>query len=49
MRIILTHEQADLDALASLLGAHLLDPEAVAVLPRQRNRNGQAYLHKYKQ
>lgn len=49
MRIILTHEQADLDALASLLGAHLLDPEAFAVLPRQINRNGQAYLHKYKQ
>ena len=29
MHIILTHEQADFDALASLLGAHLLDEDAV--------------------
>ncbi|HOA21668.1 MAG TPA: CBS domain-containing protein [Anaerolineaceae bacterium] len=49
MRIILTHEQADLDALASLLGAHLLDKEAHALLPRQINRNGQAFLHRYQQ
>ena len=34
MRLIMTHEQADLDALASLLGAHLLDPESYALLPR---------------
>lgn len=47
MRLIMTHEQADLDALASLLGAHLLDPECYALLPRQINRNGQAFLRKY--
>jgi len=49
MRVILTHEQADLDALASLLGAHLLDKDAWAVLPRQINRNCQAFLQKYQQ
>ncbi|HNW95285.1 MAG TPA: CBS domain-containing protein [Anaerolineaceae bacterium] len=49
MRVILTHEQADLDALASLLGAHLLDKDAYALLPRQINRNGQAFLQKFQQ
>lgn len=49
MRVILTHEQADLDALASLLGAHLLDKDAYAILPRQINRNGQAFLQKFQQ
>jgi tRNA nucleotidyltransferase (CCA-adding enzyme) len=47
MKVILTHERADLDALASLLGAHLLYSDAYAVLPREVNRNGAAYLHKY--
>ena len=47
MRLIMTHEQADLDALASLLGAHILDPDSYALLPRQFNRNGQAFLRKY--
>ncbi|NLZ26056.1 MAG: polynucleotide adenylyltransferase, partial [Chloroflexi bacterium] len=47
MRLIMTHEQADLDALASLLGAHILSPDAYALLPRQINRNGQAFLRKY--
>ena len=36
MRLILTHEQADFDALASLLGAHLLDEEAIPVLPMRQ-------------
>ena len=35
----MTHEQADFDALASLLGAALLEPAAHAVLPRRMNRN----------
>jgi len=43
----MTHEQADLDALASLLGAHILAPDAYALLPRQINRNGQAFLRKH--
>ncbi|MGI6251681.1 MAG: CBS domain-containing protein [Anaerolineaceae bacterium] len=47
MRIILTHEQADLDAIASLLGAHLLDPESSAVRPYQINRNCNAFLQRY--
>lgn len=39
IEVILTHEHADMDALASLLGAALLYPSAVAVLPREMNRN----------
>ena len=47
MRIILTHEQADFDALASLLGAYLLDETAVPVLPRRMNRNVRAFVTLY--
>ncbi|MFN2146021.1 MAG: CBS domain-containing protein, partial [Anaerolineales bacterium] len=47
MKIILTHEQADFDALASLLGAHLLDEQRVPVLPRRMNRNVRAYITLY--
>lgn len=47
MRIILTHEQADFDALASLLGAYLLDESAVPVLPRRMNRNVRAFVTLY--
>ena len=47
MKIILTHEQADFDALASLLGAHLLDEQSVPVLPRKMNRNVRAFLTLY--
>jgi tRNA nucleotidyltransferase (CCA-adding enzyme) len=47
MRIILTHEQADFDAIASLLAAHLLDEAAIAVLPRKMNRNVRAFLTLY--
>ncbi len=39
MDAILTHENADFDALAALLGAKKVYPEAVAVLPRRLNRN----------
>ncbi|GAB4568855.1 MAG: CBS domain-containing protein [Anaerolineae bacterium] len=39
MRVIVTHEHADMDAVASLLGAHKLHPDAIPVLPRQMNRN----------
>ena len=49
MRIILTHEQADFDALASLLGANLLDEAAVPVLPRRQNRNVRAFVTLYGQ
>ena len=47
MRVILTHEQADFDAVASMLGASLLDDSAVPVLPRRRNRNVNAFITLY--
>jgi tRNA nucleotidyltransferase (CCA-adding enzyme) len=47
MRVILTHEQADFDALASLLGVFLLDETARPVLPRRMNRNVRAFVTLY--
>jgi tRNA nucleotidyltransferase (CCA-adding enzyme) len=47
MHIILTHEQADFDALASLLCASLLYERAIPVLPRRMNRNVHAFLTLY--
>ncbi len=47
MKVILTHEQADMDALASLLGAWLLQPDALPVLPRSINRNGREYIEQF--
>lgn len=47
MQIILTHEQADFDALASLLGAALLSENASAILPRRMNRNVRAFFTLY--
>ena len=47
MDVILTHENADFDAVASLLGASKLFPTAVPVLPRRINRNGQAFISLY--
>jgi tRNA nucleotidyltransferase (CCA-adding enzyme) len=47
MDIILTHERTDFDALASLLGASLLFPNAQPVLPRQMNRNVRDFLALY--
>ncbi len=46
MDIILTHEQADFDALASLLGAYLLD-QSRPVLPRKINRNVRSFIARY--
>jgi len=43
----LTHENADLDALASLAAAKKLYPEACALLPRRLNRNAQDFLTLY--
>lgn len=45
---ILTHEHADFDAVASLYAASLLFPGAIPVLPRQINRNVQAFLALYR-
>jgi len=47
MKIIQTHEQADFDAMASLLGAYLLDEASIPVLPHRVNRNVRAYLNLY--
>ncbi|MBN1177863.1 MAG: CBS domain-containing protein [Anaerolineae bacterium] len=47
MKVILTHENADFDAIASLLGAHKLYPEATPVLPRRVNRNCRDFLLLY--
>jgi len=44
MRIILTHEQADFDAIASLAAAALLDPDSIAILPNKINRNVRSFL-----
>ncbi len=47
MHIILTHEQSDFDALASLLGAHLVDEATIPILPRKLNRNVRAFITLY--
>ncbi|MBM3150736.1 MAG: CBS domain-containing protein [Chloroflexi bacterium] len=47
IRVILTHEQSDFDAVASLLGAYLLDESALPVLPRKLNRNVRAFITIY--
>jgi len=47
MQVILTHENADFDAIASLLAAHKLYPGALPVLPRRVNRNVLAFLALY--
>lgn len=47
MHLVLTHEQADFDAVASLVAARVLDPQALAVLPRRVNRNVRAFLTLY--
>jgi tRNA nucleotidyltransferase (CCA-adding enzyme) len=47
MRYILTHEQADFDALASLFAASLLEEGVVPVLPRRINRNVRSFLTLY--
>lgn len=45
--VILTHENADFDAVAAQLGAALLDPGAVPVLPRRCNRNVRSFVTLY--
>jgi tRNA nucleotidyltransferase (CCA-adding enzyme) len=47
MDVILTHEQADFDALGAMLGAYLMNEKAVAVLPRRMNRNVRSFLTLY--
>jgi len=47
MELILTHENADFDAVASQLAAHKLMPEATPVLPARQNRNVRRFLALY--
>ena len=44
MNVIITHEQADFDALASLLGACITHPDTLPVLPQKTNRNVADFL-----
>jgi tRNA nucleotidyltransferase (CCA-adding enzyme) len=48
LTVIVTHEHTDFDALASMLGAHKLFPEALPVLPRTLNRNLREFLALYR-
>lgn len=48
MKIILTHENADFDALASMLGATKLYPDAIPILPQTINRAVEEFLTLYK-
>lgn len=47
MHIIVTHPNADFDAVASLLGAWRLYPDAVPVLPNTLNRNVRNFVTLY--
>jgi tRNA nucleotidyltransferase (CCA-adding enzyme) len=47
MHLILTHEQADFDALASLFAASHLDEAAIPILPRRINRNVRSFITLY--
>lgn len=47
VKLILTHDNADFDAVASLLAAHKLDPDALPVLPKRVNRNVEEFLTLY--
>jgi tRNA nucleotidyltransferase (CCA-adding enzyme) len=44
LTVILTHDNTDFDALASLLGAAKIYPDALPVLPRRLNRNVRNFL-----
>ena len=48
MKIITTHERADMDALASMYAATLLRPDHQAILPQKLNRNVRDFIAFYK-
>ncbi len=48
MQIIATHKNTDFDALASVIAAKLLYPEAVPILPKSLNPNVKAFLSIHK-
>ena len=47
MHIIATHSNADFDAVASLLGAWHLYPDAIPILPSTLNRNVRDFVTLY--
>ncbi|MDX1522606.1 MAG: DHHA1 domain-containing protein, partial [Anaerolineae bacterium] len=47
MHLIVTHANADFDAVASLLGAWLLHPDATPLLPNTLNRNVRDFITLY--
>jgi tRNA nucleotidyltransferase (CCA-adding enzyme) len=47
LKLILTHDNADFDAVASMLAAHKLDIEARPVLPHRINRNVEHFINLY--
>src|SRR5690606_40613609 len=47
MLLILTHENADFDAVASQVAAHKLYPGGIPLLPRRVNRNVKQFLSLY--
>ncbi|MCA9976726.1 MAG: hypothetical protein KC413_13280, partial [Anaerolineales bacterium] len=47
MLLILTHENADFDAVASQFAAYKLYPHGVPLLPRRINRNVDQFLTLY--
>ncbi|RME42156.1 MAG: CBS domain-containing protein, partial [Caldilineae bacterium] len=47
MHLILTHERADFDAIASLLGAARLYPDGIPLVPRDVNQNVRDFLTLY--
>ncbi len=47
MHLRLTHEHADFDAVASLVGAALLFPDAVPIVPQSVNQNVRDFLTLY--
>lgn len=47
MNVILTHENADFDALAASWAAHKLNPNAVPVLPARLNANAARFMALY--
>ena len=48
MKIITTHERADMDALAAMYAATLLHPDYQAILPQKLNRNLHDFIALYK-
>jgi tRNA nucleotidyltransferase (CCA-adding enzyme) len=48
LKLILTHPNADFDAVAASLAAHKLHPDAIPVLPERLNRNVHHFLMLYR-